>query len=156
MRATFTAALAAALLLTGCGGGDDEDRLAGDGQPVGSASDTSQAALKKAAQGYADAFISANIVKASVYLPPECTDEDRGAMALGLSMFKGMVGDADVRMIVEEVTATGEQGEVLRYSFSGDVPDELERLMTKGDGAPSDRELWKVVDGKWYRADCEG
>lgn len=164
MRTGTTWAAAAALaagLLAGCGGGDDEPAAAGQSAaasaPVESKSgDTSEAGLKKAAQAYADGFLSGNILKIAAYLPPECTDEDRGSLMMGLGMFKQMAGDAKFKMNVEEVSVDGSAGEVLRYSFSGEVPEELERLMTTGDGSPSEPELWKVVKGKWYRADCEG
>lgn len=147
-RTMLTVALATGLLLSGCGGGDDESTsTAGSGDTAGPSTSEKEKSLKAAADGYYAALIKGNVLGMSAYYPKECEDEAGGLMfgqEMMKSMFEGVTGIHATKVKVE-----GDRGEILDGKIEGKVSDATQRLFDEDD-SDDDPDVWQYKNGKWY------
>lgn len=156
MRVTLTAtALAATLLLSGCGGGDDEGQAVTPGSSAAPAAGGDRnEALRKAIEGYANAQMSGDMAGVSAYLHPTLCSEDDKAEYMAASQFMEKTAKG-ASIKIKAVRVVGDRGSFTEYELSKDASDAVRRLMkqnNKGDSLG-----WVFYDGEWYRdAGCVG
>lgn len=157
MTVAKIAPLVLVALLAGCGGGKPEvaapvqDAPAASGPTSPAPAQPSTAALKKAAQGYIDAFLSGNAGKLSTYVHPDCEDPD--LTSADLAAVK-QIADGH-RVIVDTVViGTDGTGGTDKYHLDKGSPEELRRAMAQAEGSKKRgdgyQHSFRPKDGEWY------
>ena len=101
--------------------------------------------LHDRAQAFADATVDGNGDAALEYIEPSCRDRVRGDLTAGIA--DGAAAYAGVRLAVASVVVTLTDGRVA-YRADGTPTDAFSEVEIPSRDVP---ELWKVVDGHWYR-----
>ncbi len=160
MHFAFATATAVALLLSACGGADEDSRTTD--APGISGGETSapgrkagpEAALKVAAQGYVDALMSGDFAGVTGYLDPKaCDDKDKGAMVVGVGAISKTAKGATMK--VTDVYVEGDRGGVEAFELSDDASDALRRPVKSSFSGERMRSFYYDGDEWYLRGPCE-
>ncbi|GAA0635195.1 hypothetical protein GCM10009547_44200 [Sporichthya brevicatena] len=132
---TVLAGVATAVALTG-GGADTS---------------TPEGALRAASSEYNNAMIgkapAKNLLK---FLAPQCTEDDKKALLAAPAMAK-LFAPGVTGFKITKITIAGDTGRVFAEA-TGPGAEMLNNLADTGEEDTGDE--WRLIDGKWYPAEC--